>query len=87
MALIQDNIEIRVGQFIADNAGMDEIDRDLRVFEEGIVNSLFAIELMTYLEKEFSIKIRIDDLNMQNFASVNTITEFVTRKLDELKHG
>ncbi|MBY9077391.1 acyl carrier protein [Paenibacillus sp. HN-1] len=84
---MQDNIEIRVGQFIADNAGMDEIDRDLRVFEEGIVNSLFAIELMTYLEKEFSIKIRIDDLNMQNFASVNTITEFVTRKLDELKHG
>ena len=72
--------EDKIANFIANNAGIDELDYDLKIFEEGLVNSLFAIELMTYIEKEFNIKIRIYDLDMQNFESVNIIASFIRKK-------
>ena len=69
-----------IGEFIAEAAGMDEIAEDLHIFDEGIVNSLFAIELMTFLEREFSIKIRMNDLDIENFQSVNNIYSFIESK-------
>ena len=59
---------------------MDYLDHEMHIFEEGIVNSLFAIELMTFLEQEFEIKIKMDDLDFENFQTVNCIYDFVQRK-------
>ncbi|MEC2849591.1 acyl carrier protein [Bacillus cereus] len=50
------------------------------MFEEGLVNSLFAIQLMTFLEKEFAIKVTMDDLDMDNYKSVNSIGNFIRNK-------
>lgn len=59
-----------------------ELDYDLKIFEEGLVNSLFAIELMTFLEKTFQIKIKLEDLDMENFQSVNSIANFIKQKVE-----
>jgi acyl carrier protein len=66
--------------YIQENVGTSDIEDDLDIFETGIVNSLFAIELMTFLEKSFSIKVTMDDLDMENFKSVNAASQFVRQK-------
>lgn len=73
-------IQTIVSKYILEHINETKIDYDVDMFEEGIVNSLFAIELMTFLEKNFSIKVTMDDLDMANFKSVNSIVEFVERK-------
>lgn len=66
--------------YVKVNASEKDIDGDTLIFELGYVNSLFAIELMCYLEREFHIKINTVDLDMNNFNSVDLMCAFVTRK-------
>ena len=54
-------------------------DEDL--FASGLVNSLFAMQLVLFVEKEFSIKVENEDLDLANFRSVNAITGFIQHKL------
>ena len=55
-----------------------EDDEDL--FASGLVNSLFAMQLVLFVEKEFSIKVENQDLDIANFKSVNAITGFIQSK-------
>jgi methoxymalonate biosynthesis acyl carrier protein len=55
-----------------------KVDDD--IFSLGFVNSLFAMQLVMFLEKEFKIKIENSDLEMDNFRTINAIVEFVNRK-------
>lgn len=77
-------IILTVKAYIQDNIATDEFEDDLDLFESGLINSLFTIQLMTYLEKTFAIKITMDDLELSNFCSVNAIAIFVQKKLDKI---
>ena len=50
------------------------------IFKLGLVNSLFALQLVMFLEMEFDIKIENEDLELSNFNTVNNIEQFVSRK-------
>ena len=69
-----------IRNYILENINVPDLDDDFDIFTAGIVNSLFAIELMTFLEKSFSIKVTMDDLDMENFKSVNATSQFVQTK-------
>ncbi len=66
--------------YIMENMRVSDLGDDFDIFDSGMVNSLFAIELMTFLEKTFSVKVTMDDLDMANFKSVNAAACFVQRK-------
>jgi len=53
---------------------------DDNIFELGLVDSLFAIQLVLFVEEEFDIDILDSELNIDNFSSVNRIGELVRRK-------
>ena len=57
-----------------------DLDDDANIFESGIVNSLFALELVTLTEQEFGITVEDEDLDLDNFQSVNALAAFVERK-------
>ena len=58
-----------------------EINEDDSIFELGYVNSLFAMQLVMYLEQEFGIAIENTDLDIRkNFRSIKRIAEFVESK-------
>jgi acyl carrier protein len=56
------------------------LDDDADLFASGIVNSLFAVQLMTFVEKTFAIEVDMDDLDIENFKSLDATTAFVLRK-------
>ena len=50
-------------------------------FEHGMVNSLFAMKLVTWLEQQWGIEILNEELFPYNFFSVERIHMFLRRKL------
>ncbi len=69
-----------VTNFLLSAINISNLNNDDNLFESGIVNSLFAVQLMTFLEKTFVIEVGMDDLDIENFKSVNATTGFVMRK-------
>lgn len=53
---------------------------DQDIFEGGIANSIFGVELVVFIEKQFNITVENDDLDLANFASIDAIATFVARK-------
>jgi acyl carrier protein len=50
------------------------------IFKLGIVNSLFAMKLLNFVEQEFSIKVENEDMDIANFSSVDNIVNLIIRK-------
>ncbi len=69
-----------VRQFILRSVNIPDLNDDDNLFETGIVNSLFAVQLMTFVEKQFAIEVGMDDLDIENFKSLNATATFVARK-------
>jgi acyl carrier protein len=76
----EQEIKDRVTQFLAPLTGAGLVE-DQNIFASGLVNSLFAMQLVLFVEKEFDLSVENDDLDLANFLSVNAITAFVRRKL------
>jgi methoxymalonate biosynthesis acyl carrier protein len=74
------NIRETVRHFVLGSTAITQLNDDENLFELGIVNSLFAVQLMTFIEKTFQIEVGIDDLDMENFKSIKATTAFVLRK-------
>jgi methoxymalonate biosynthesis acyl carrier protein len=74
------NIKDSVRRFITSSINVANLDEDDNLFESGIVNSLFAVQLMTFIEKTFAIEVEMDDLDIDNFKSLNATTAFVVKK-------
>jgi methoxymalonate biosynthesis acyl carrier protein len=76
-------IKDTVKRFITASANITNLDDDLDLFQSGIVNSLFAVQLMTFIEKTFSIEVGMEDLDIENFKSLNATSAFVMRKNEQ----
>lgn len=60
---------------------IEGVTADTDLFKGGYVDSLFAIEIVVYLEKEFKIKIKNKDISEKNFRTVSSIAETVEKYL------
>ena len=69
-----------IRNFILDSINIPNLNDEDNLFESGIANSLFAVQLMTFLEKTFNIEVTMDDLSMENFESINATSLFVEQK-------
>jgi methoxymalonate biosynthesis acyl carrier protein len=49
-------------------------------FALGLVNSLLALELVTHIERHFDITVEVEDLDLDNFRTMNRTAEFVRKK-------
>ncbi|MFI4909812.1 MAG: acyl carrier protein [Steroidobacterales bacterium] len=66
--------------FVIRSINFPDLGDDDDLFESGLVNSLVAIQLMTFIEKTFGVEVEADDLDIQNFRSVSAATDFVLKK-------
>jgi methoxymalonate biosynthesis acyl carrier protein len=79
-AEVENRIKERVTNFILSSINVQGLDEEDHLFESGIVNSLFAVQLMTFIEKTFRIEVGMDDLDIENFKSIKATAAFVMRK-------
>lgn len=57
-----------------------QLEDDQDFFALNFVNSLFALQLINFVEHEFHITVEDDDLELDNFRSINAIIDLVARK-------
>lgn len=74
----QNKVKIRkfLMQYIQDPNLKDEDD----IFTSGYINSLFAMQLILFVEKTFRIKIENEDLQIDNFRTINALARLITEK-------
>ena len=74
----------KIRTFIVENFlfGHDEDLKDNSSFlDEGIIDSTGILELVNYLEEEFSITVDDDDLIPENLDSINNVVGYLERKI------
>ncbi|WP_270171072.1 acyl carrier protein [Paenibacillus sp. SYP-B4298] len=57
-----------------------EIQADDNIFALGFVNSLFAMQLLQFIEREFAITVDNEDLEIANFSTLNKIISLIDKK-------
>jgi acyl carrier protein len=53
---------------------------DEDIFSLGFVNSMFAMQLVTFVEQTFGITIENEDLELDNFRSIQALSNLVAKK-------
>ncbi len=59
-----------------------EFSDDESLLEAGIIDSMTMVDIITFLEKTYSIVVDEDEMTPENFDNVNGIIAFVTSKRD-----
>jgi len=79
---IQENGSVKesLRRFIQHSVQLPQLADDEDLFATGIVNSLFAVQLVTFIEKTFGLEVEAEDLEIRNFRSLNAATAFVEKK-------
>ena len=75
-------IYLKVKEFISRYVNHSDCGDDSNIFEYNSVNSLFAMQIILFVEKEFSITVEDRDLDIKNFQSINAIVAFIDSKLN-----
>tara|TARA_Y100000588_G_C13602744_1_gene647791 strand:+ start:211 stop:465 length:255 start_codon:yes stop_codon:yes gene_type:complete len=53
---------------------------DNKILEDGTLDSPSVIKLVLFIEKKYKITIEQDELDIDNFGSINQIVKFITNK-------
>ncbi|WP_440068662.1 phosphopantetheine-binding protein [Streptosporangium sp. OZ121] len=61
----------------------EELHDDDNIFEKGFVTSIFAMQLLDFIEFTFDVEVPDDRIILQNFSSIQRIT----RMVGELKNA
>jgi acyl carrier protein len=77
-----DTVQAKLKEFLSHFFRNHELGVDEDIFASGFVNSLLAMQLVMFVEKEFDITIENDDLDIDNFRTINSIVALVERKRD-----
>ena len=69
-----------IRSFFARFFRIDDLQNADDIFSSARVNSLFAMQLIAWLEKDCAVTVEDEDLNISNFNSVDAIAAFIDRK-------
>ena len=75
----KDRIRAFISQYV-----WRQVSDDEDVFASGLVDSLFALQLVLFVESEFSIKIGREDLHLKNFRTIDALAQLVQRKMGKI---
>jgi methoxymalonate biosynthesis acyl carrier protein len=65
--------------FIRSRFPQVEIGETEDIFQIGFVNSLFAMELVMFVEKTFSVTVPNEELRIDNFRTATSMAQLVDR--------
>jgi acyl carrier protein len=74
-----DKITELVYKIVKDLTQTHDLNINKSLLDEGVLDSLSTIELITKLEEIFNINIDSDDLNHENFNSIESIVTLIKK--------
>jgi acyl carrier protein len=84
-------IESEIQRFIAENFlfsdGAFEYESDTSFLREGIIDSLGVMELVTFVETQYQVRVAPQEVTPENFDSVNNLARYIRSKQLPLAPG
>ena len=83
MSLSDQEIKSKIRDFIVENflfGSADELNDDSSFLDGGIIDSTGVLELVEFLEEDFSISIDDEELIPENVDSINNVAAFLKNK-------
>jgi len=74
----------RIKMFIVENflfGNAEGLMDDTSFLEDGIIDSTGVLELVNFLEEEFSIKVEDEELVPENLDSINNLSAYLQKKI------
>ena len=75
-----EEIKVQIRTFLGRVLRNRELQDTADIFALGLVNSLFAMQLVQFVEHEFGMTVEDEDLDIDNFNTVNAIAQLIERK-------
>lgn len=75
-----DQTQLKIKEFLSRFFKSHDLQPDEDIFALGFVNSLLAMQLVAFVEKEFGIRVEDEDLDLDNFRSIRAISTLIARK-------
>jgi acyl carrier protein len=73
----------QIREFLKKTKKVDMLNDDDDLFKKGFVNSVFALQLVNFIEKTFKIKLKNKDITEENFRSINNIINTVSKTMNK----
>ena len=71
----------RIAAVFSGGLQLDVPASDTDLFETGILDSLAFVQLLVQLEEEFGVTTSVDDLELDNFRSLDSIAAFIASRV------
>ena len=78
------DLKQQIRAFIVENflfGDANGLKDDTSFLDDGIMDSTGALELVTFLEEEFSITVEDEELIPENLDSINNVSTYLGRKI------
>jgi len=79
------SVEKEIRKFIEENFildGNDNLSGEDSLLEKGIIDSTGVLELVAFIEENYSLKIKDEELIPENLDSIKSISRFIQEKLE-----
>ena len=80
MTMVDGTAKARLRVFVTESLGTPELGDDEDIFFVGGATSLFSIELVIFIEEDLGIPLDDDDLDRDNFATIDALAAMIHRK-------
>ena len=84
---MSDDVRSQVRGFIAARFPQVTLPDDQDLFAMGFINSLFAMELVMFVEQQFAVRVPNDELKRDNFRTVDAVVDLVGRIVPAVEVG
>jgi acyl carrier protein len=69
----------RIRTFILDHVSEPDLADDVDIFAQGLVTSMFVVQLVAFVEREFDVAVTGGDLDLAHFRSISAVDGLVSR--------
>ena len=73
------NIEGRLADYFKERSGI-AVGPDTLLIEEKIIDSMGVVELLAFIEETFGVEVDLEDLTIENFATIKEIAGLINGK-------
>jgi len=80
-------IKSKIKEYLMRSVRNYEIKDDYNIFELGIVHSLFTIQLIMFIEKNFGIELEDEELDIEKIKTVNDMVELIKNNIEKKEKG
>lgn len=75
------DVKVKIKAFLSAFFQTAALKEDDDIFALGFVNSLFTLQLIMWVEKEFGVQIKDEDLDIENFNTIEAIANLISRRI------